>query len=671
MAKPDKKACDRHRELVREINHHNHLYYVLDQPGISDSEYDLLFDQLLKLEETFPDLITPDSPSQRVGSKPSKRFEPVPHRLPMLSLQKVTSVDEFAEFDRRVREGLEITDDAEYVTEPKLDGLAVELVYRDGLFVTGSTRGDGNVGEDVTTNLKTIRSIPMRLSDKAADKYPLLEVRGEVIMRRSDLEKLNLRLESEGIPRLANPRNAAAGSLRQLDPKVTASRPLVLYAYAVSELELDGLPTQQAVMDFLRTEGFRINEHFAAVDGIKGVEDRFASLGLKRPDLDYEIDGMVVKVNGFSQQRILGQISRAPRWAVAWKFAAETAETILVDVDFSVGRTGAVTPVAKLEPVRVGGVNVSNASLHNEDELNELDLHRGDTVTVRRAGDVIPDVVAVIADKRPAGTDKIVFPTTCPSCGSPIVRSEGESAHRCLNIGCPAQVEGRLVHFVSKTGFDIDGLGDKLIRQLIAKELVTDPADLFFLTPDDLLSLDLVAEQKAANLLEAIDRSRLVDLPRIIYALGIIGVGEAAARLLAEQFGAFDSLFEASVETMEDIDGIGPVIARNIRDFFDNTANRDMIAKLRQGEVRFPDYRSAQTAGRFSGKSFVLTGKLSQPRNHFKNIVIENGGKVVSAVSGKTDFVLAGDDPGSKLDKARKLGITVLTEDAFGQLLAE
>jgi DNA ligase (NAD+) len=669
MPKPDDKVIAEYKKLKDEINHHNRLYYVEDRPVISDAEYDRLFDRLLELEKQYPELVTPDSPSQRVGFPPSKKFEPVPHRIPMLSLQKVTSMEEFIEFDRRVRQGLETEEEIEYVTEPKLDGVAVELVYENGILVTGSTRGDGFTGENVTPNLKTIKNVPLMISERAAKSYPLLEVRGEVIMRRSAFEKLNAQLVQQNQAPLANPRNGAAGSLRQLDPSITASRPLIFYAYGISETRLPDLDRQSKVMAFLKEEGFLINDLVRTAKGVKEVEQAFEKLERLREQLDYDIDGMVVKVDRFDQQEILGQISRAPRWAVAWKFAAELAETVVNDVEFSVGRTGIITPIAKLKPVKVAGVIVSNASLHNEDELNKLDVHLGDTVTVRRAGDVIPEVVRVHTEKRPKGAVKVRYPKNCPSCGMKIVRPPGEAAHRCLNPACPAQVEGRLFHFASKGGFDIEGLGGKLARQLIKEKLVKDPADLFFLTKEQLLPLELMADKKAQNLLDAIDRSRATELPKLIYALGIIGVGEAAAKLLAERFGTFDKLQQASVEELEQIQGIGPVIARNIRDFFDNEGNRRMLEKMQKGGVVFPPYRVTAKKTPLAGKTFVITGTLSKPRNHFKQLIEEHGGKVAGSVSAKTDYLLCGVDPGSKLDKAKKLGINIINEEQLNELL--
>ena len=670
MKDTDPVIIEELKKLRSDIDRHNRLYYVDDSPELSDAEYDRLFDRLIQIERDHPELITPDSPSRRVGAPPSKKFEPVGHRVPMLSLQKVTTAEEFADFDRRVTEGVESDEEMEYIIEPKLDGLAVELVYEEGLFVLGSTRGDGATGENVTVNLRTIGSIPLRLSDDTASRYPRLEVRGEVIIRKSAFERLNKFLEEQKLAGLANPRNAAAGSLRQLDSSVTASRPLLFYAYRISATDLPDLVSQDAAIDLLRKEGFKLNEHIAVVKGQSEVERGFQRFQELRPSLDYDIDGMVVKVNRFDLQSQLGQISRAPRWAVAWKFAAELAETVLEDVEFSVGRTGAITPVAKLMPVRVSGVTVSNASLHNEDELNELDARIGDRVVIRRAGDVIPEVVSVITEHRPKGARKLKFPKSCPSCGMEITRLEGEAAYRCLNSGCPAQLEGRLFHFASKGGFDIEGLGDKLARQLIERELVKDPSDLFLLTREQLLTLDLMADKKADNLLAAIDRSRRTELPRIIYALGIIGVGEAAARLLAGQFGSLEKLILAKQETLEEIAGIGPVIAENLYDYFNHEGNRKMLLKMRQGGVVFPTFTDETVSRKLAGKSFVITGTLSQSRDSFKKRILQEGGKVSGSVSAKTDYLLCGESPGSTRAKAEKLGVEILTEKQFESLLS-
>jgi len=669
MVAPDKKILAELKELRTEINRHSRLYYTDDKPAISDAEYDRLFDRMLEIERQFPKLVTPDSPSQRVGAPVSKKFATVQHRVPMLSLQKVTTEDEFEQFDRRVREGLETSGEIEYITEPKLDGLAVELVYEHGLFVLGSTRGDGRSGENITVNLRTLRTVPLRLSEETAKRYPLLEVRGEVIMKKSAFAHLNDALEANNLPPLANPRNAAAGSLRQLDSSVTASRPLMFYAYGISDTDLESLDRHQRVMELLRHEGFLINDLIAPTTGTEGVGRAFETLQSVREQLDYEIDGMVVKVDRFNQQTILGQISRAPRWAVAWKFAAETAQTVVEEIEFSVGRTGVVTPVATFEPVKVSGVYVSRATLHNADRMQELDIRKGDTVTVRRAGDVIPEVVEVNKTRRPASTKAVKIPIKCPSCRGSVTRTEGEAAHRCLNPACPAQLERRLFHFASKSGFDIEGLGGKLARQLIDEKLVRNPADLFFLTKEQLLPLDLMAEKKAQNLLNAIDQSRTTPLPRLIYALGIPSVGEAAAGLLAGQFETFEKFETTSTEELTAVDGIGPIIAACIGDFFANEGNQSMLKRMREGGVQFPVFQSLAATGKLAGKTFVITGTLSQPRGYFKNLIEEHGGRVASAVSAKTNYLLGGADAGSKLAKARKLGTTIINESGLEQLL--
>ncbi len=668
MAIPE-NVIKEYNKLVAEIEKHNRLYYVLDSPEISDAEYDRLFDRLLEIEKQYPELINDTSPSQRVGAPPLGKFETVTHRVRMLSLQKVTTAEEFAQFDRRVRQGLGVESDIEYTAEPKLDGLAVELVYENGSLSVGSTRGDGAKGENITANLKTIRSIPLRLSDSTAAKYPLMEVRGEVILRKSDFERLNARMTERELPPFANPRNAAAGSLRQLDSRVTAERPLIFYAYGISATDLPDLETHSDTMRFLKHEGFRINENLVTVRGVAQVAKTFDKLEKIRPELDYEIDGMVIKVNRYSDQVILGEIARAPRWAVAWKFAAEEAETVILDVDFQVGRTGIITPVAKLKPVHVGGVIVSNASLHNEDEIHAHDLMIGDTVIVKRAGDVIPDVVKVLAEKRTGREKPIKMPDKCPSCGSKTIRPAGEAAWRCTNIACPAQVIERLSYFASKDAMDIEGMGGKLAIQLYENNLVEDPSDIYFLTKEKLLPLDLMADKKAQNILNAIEASKNRELPNIIIALGIFGVGETAARTLAAHFETIDNLMQADEEALISIDGIGPIIARSIVDYFSKPTNRKMIDKMKKAGVLFKPYKIVKGAQPLIGKTFVITGTLSKPRGHFKKLIEDAGGKVTGSVSAKTDYLLMGVDPGSKYDNAKKLGVTIIDEDGLNQLL--
>jgi DNA ligase (NAD+) len=663
-----KKEAEKLRE---EINEHNYRYHVLDDPTISDREFDRLLDRLIELEEKHRGLRTPDSPTQRVGAPPSKKFEPIKHRFQMLSLQKVTRKEEFADFDRRVRDGIGRSDgDVEYVFEPKLDGLAVELVYENGLLTVGSTRGDGITGENITPNLKTIRSIPLRLSDDVAKKYPLLEVRGEIIIRRSDFEKLNKAQEKKGLAQFANPRNAAAGSVRQLDSSITASRPLIFYAYGISDHELPDLSTQWQTMQFLREERFPVNEHLQKLNGIDQTASAFAKLEKERPDLDYEIDGAVIKVDSFEDQVRLGQVSRAPRWAIAWKFAAETAETVLEDVIFSVGRTGVITPVASLKPVRVSGVEVKRASLHNEDELKDKDIRIGDHVIIRRAGDVIPEVVNVLPEKRTGKEKPVEMPSKCPECGSPVKRIEGEAAHRCYNPLCPAQLVERVFHFAGKSGMDIEGLGGKLAQQLLDQKVIERPEDIYYLEKVDLLPLDLMADKRAQNLIDAIDASRNRPLPNIINALGIPGVGETAAKLLADRFGTIDNLMKASKGDLENIGGIGPILAQSIEEFFSGKDTKRMIERMKKAGVKFPKFKtSTKEIPGVSGKTFVITGTLSRPRDHYKKVIEQSGGKVASSVSKNTDYVLCGESPGSKLDKAKKLGTEILDEDGFTNLL--
>ncbi len=669
MAKAPQQIINELNKLREEIHYHNRKYYVDDSPLISDAEFDKLFDRLVEIEKQFPELISPDSPSRRVGAVPSKKFETVAHRIPMLSLQKVTTPEEFAGFDRRVKEGLEINGEVAYFTEPKMDGLAVELVYRNGIFELGLTRGDGATGENITPNLRTIKSIPLLLSDNAAKRFPLLEVRGEVIMRRTDFEKLNETLKANNQEPLANARNGAAGSLRQLNSAITASRPLIFYAYGVSDTKLSGLNTQQKVIELLQAEGFVVNKLAHLSKGAAAIEKDFDALVKRRSALDFDIDGMVAKVNSFEYQELLGQISRAPRWAVAWKFAAEQAETVVENIEFSVGRTGVITPIAKLKPVHVSGVTVSNASLHNEDEVKTLDVRKGDTVVVRRAGEVIPEVVEVIYEKRLANAKPEKFPTKCPSCSEPVVRPEGEAAHRCLNFSCPAQVEGRLTHFASKAGLDIEGLGEKLARQLTLEGLVKNPADLFFLKKEQLLPLELFAEKKAENLISAIEKARRAELPKIIAALGIIGVGETSAKLLAQEFEQIDKLMNAPHDDLVAVPGIGPVIAANIVMFFSNKKHRKMIEKMKKGGVKFSPYKKSAASSVLKGKSFVITGTLSMPRPHFKKLIEDNGGKVTGTVSSKTDYLLCGAEAGSKLDDAKKLAVKVIGEEELNKLL--
>ncbi|MEE9442442.1 MAG: NAD-dependent DNA ligase LigA [candidate division Zixibacteria bacterium] len=662
-------------KLREDIEEHNYQYYICDNPTVSDAEYDRLFDRLLEIEKQYPDLVTSSSPSRRVGAPPSEKFEKVKHRIPMLSLQKVTTFEEFKEFDMRIQKflGHWALIDMEYIFMPKYDGLAIELVYENGQLITGSTRGDGRIGENITPNIKTIQYIPLHLSQETAKIYPLLEIRGEVVMPIDEFKRINEMQESLGLPPFANPRNAAAGSVRQLDSRITASRNLKFWPYGISQQDLPRLNKYSEVLELLRNEKFLIREDQFSVYNIGNLENlhnQLQNLVERRQYLDYDIDGAVIQVNDFEFQQRLGQVSRAPRWAVAWKFAAETAETILEDVIFQVGRTGIITPVAALKPVRVGGVEVKRASLHNEDELREKGVHIGDAVIVRRAGDVIPEVVEVIESKRPEGSHAVKFPDSCPSCYEPIFRLEGEAAYRCINAACPAQIVEKIFHFASKGGMDIEGLGGKLALQLAQKKLVQSPADIYFLTKEDLLPLDLMADKRAQNLLDAIDESKSRPLPNIIFALGIPGVGETAARTLAERFGTIDNLISASFEDLDSISGIGPILAESIVGYLSNDAGKEIISQMKKGGVKFTAFKSERREVEgIAGKTFVITGTLSKPRDHFKKLIENAGGKVASSVSKKTDYLLAGEKAGSKLDKAKKLGVEIISEEILAGLL--
>ncbi len=673
-----KKIQTQHAELKRDLERYSRAYYLDDKPLVSDAEFDRLFDSLLELEKKYPALVTADSPSQRIGAPPSSKFAKIKHRERMLSLQKVNTAEDFEEFDRRVREGLYDKEEAqsktiEYVIEPKLDGLAVELVYENGVLSVGSTRGDGVTGEEITANLKTIQSIPLRLSEPTSKRWPMIEVRGEVYMPLAQFKVMNAKLQESGASVMANPRNGAAGSLRQLDSRITASRPLRFFAYSAHCPDVsfsEEFKTQFHTLEFLRKEAFPINPLSTVCVGVNSVAKEFEALTKKRTSLDYEIDGLVIKVNQFSEQIKLGVIARAPRWAVAWKFAAEEAETVVEDVIFSVGRTGVITPVASLKPVRVSGVIVSNASLHNEDEIKGLDLRIGDHVIIRRAGDVIPDVREVVFDKRDGSEKKVTFPKKCPSCGEKLLRAEGEAAYKCSNSLCPAQLVARVYHFGSKSGFDIDGFGEKLARQLVERELIRTPADLFFLDKETVLELDLMADKRATNLLSAIEKAKATPLPQALYALGIPGIGETSAVALADSFGSLDGISAADVEELVAIDGIGPLLAQSLVEFFADEKNLAMIARLKEAGLKFPHVQNPGTSdGALSGLTFVITGTLTKPRGEFKKLIEQNSGKVASALSSKTDYLLAGEKAGSKLKKAEKLSVAVIDEDELNSLI--
>lgn len=663
---PDKQIVARAQALRDEIHRHNYLYYVLDQPEVSDAEYDRLFDELTSLEKQYPQLVTPDSPTQRVGAPPLDAFKTVRHSLPMLSLGKATSEQEFLDFHRRVTE-LSRTNVIRYVAEPKFDGLAVEVVYREGVFSLGATRGDGTVGEDVTLNLKTVKSIPLRLRGRDVPEW--IEVRGEVIMNKEDFARLNKEREASGDPLFANPRNAAAGSVRQLDSKVTAARPLTLFAHGTGRLSGKELSTHWDTLAYLKQLGFKVSEPIklcATIDEVKSYYEKILTL---RDRLPYEIDGIVIKVNDFELQRRLGEISRSPRWAVAWKFPAQQEHTVVRDIVVSVGRTGALTPVALLEPVRVAGVEVSRATLHNEDEVRKKDVRIGDTVVIQRAGDVIPEVVKVIEAKRTGRERPFIMPEFCPVCGSKVERPEGESVHRCTGLACPAQIKEHLAHFASKGAMDIDGLGYKLLEQMVDKGIIKDQADLYVLEKEDLMKMDRMGDKLAQNLLDAIDRSRKPALAKLIYALGIRNVGEHLATVLARNFKSLDTLAKQTVEDLTQVHEIGPIVAESIYNFFRNPKNLQVLEKLKKGGVVFPEEKSDVRESTLAGKTFVLTGGLdSMTRDQARKLIEALGGRVASSVSKKTDFVIAGKDPGSKYAEAQRLGITILDEEEFKRL---
>lgn len=657
-------------KLREEIRHHNYLYYVLDQPEISDAEYDALFRRLQELEAQHPELVTPDSPTQRVGAPPAEGFATVTHAVPMRSLSNAFDADELREFDRRVRKILD-TDRVTYVAEPKLDGLSVELVYRDGVLVQGSTRGDGVTGEDVTANLRTIKSIPLRLRPIDGRVPPLFEARGEVYIDKADFLRLNQAREKEGLSLFANPRNLAAGSLRQLDPKVTASRPLKFFGYDIGRIEGIEIQTQEELLRTLPKLGIRANPLYTVCDGIEEAIAFYEEMGKTREELPYEADGVVVKVNDFAARRILGEIARSPRWAIAGKFPAEQGITQVKDIIVQVGRTGALTPVAVLEPVRVRGVEISRATLHNEDEVRRKDIRIGDTVVVQRAGDVIPEVVRPLPERRTGKEREFRMPDRCPVCGSKVVRVPGEAAHRCPNISCPARIKESILHFVSKGGFDIDGIGEKLVDQLVDKGIVRKVSDLFHLDKETLVGLERMGEKSAENLLAAIEKSKKIDLPKFLFALGISEVGEHTAEVLAQHFGSLERLMDASADDLLEVPEIGPATAQAIVDFFGNPENRALIAELQKAGVRIAAEK-AQASEALAGKKFVFTGTLSTMTRAEAGARVKRLGATVSAsVSRKTDYVVVGENPGSKADRARALGVRMLTEDEFLDLLSQ
>ncbi|MDB5766178.1 MAG: lig [Collimonas fungivorans] len=660
--------------LAAELNRHNHSYYVLDNPSIPDAEYDQLFRELQALEQAHPELNTPDSPTQRVGAAPLPLFEQVTHSIPMLSLGNGFEDNDIIEFDRRVRDGLDTQADSdiEYAAELKFDGLAINLRYEDGVLVQAATRGDGTTGENVTSNIRTVRAIPLRLHTEHPPK--VLDVRGEVLMFKDDFAKLNARQREAEMKEFANPRNAAAGSLRQLDSRITAQRTLRFFAYGIGMLEgADMPPSHSALLDWYSQLGLPVCKERGVVKGASGLLDFFRDIGGKRPQLPYEIDGVVYKVNRLLQQQTLGFVSRAPRFALAHKFPAEEATTQVLGIEVQIGRTGAVTPVARLAPVFVGGVTVTNATLHNEDEVRRKDIHIGDTVIVRRAGDVIPEVVSFVPELRPADAQPFVMPSQCPICGSAIVKLEDEAIARCSGgwVKCAAQRKGGLQHFASRRAMDIEGLGDQLIEQLVDRDVIHTAADLYKLGLVKLAALDRMADKSAQNVMSALEKSKSTTLGRFIYALGIRHVGEATAKELATHFGNIDGLLQASEEQLLEVADIGPVVARSLLAFFADPLNRELVEQLRAAGIHWPENLPAAGGSKFLlGKTFVLTGSLPTLTRDAAAAMIEAaGGKVTGSVSKKTSYVVAGAEAGSKLTKAEELNIPILDEDGLRTLL--
>ncbi|MGQ9858469.1 MAG: NAD-dependent DNA ligase LigA [Thermodesulfobacteriota bacterium] len=666
------QARERIEELRRAIHYHNYRYYVLDDPEISDAQYDAMFRELEELERAFPHLITPESPTQRVGAPPLEKFPTVEHAQPMLSLANCFKDQEAREFDERIRRFLRRKEPLEYVVEPKMDGVAVELVYSQGVLRTAATRGDGIRGEDVTQNIRTIKSIPLRLlgPDSGAPPIPeRLDVRGEVFMAVKDFILLNEHRERAGEPLFANPRNAAAGSLRQLDSSVTAQRPLDMFAYGVGEARGVSAETHWEMLASLRAWGLKVNPLVKLCTGIDEAIQRYHELLQMRHSLPYEADGAVFKVNSLALQRILGEISRSPRWAIAFKFPSRQETTVVRDIQVQVGRTGVLTPVAILEPVRVAGVTVSRATLHNQDEIDRKDVRVGDTVLVQRAGDVIPEIAGVVLERRPPSTRPFRMPRNCPVCGSTVMRLEGEAAHRCTGISCPAKLKESILHFASKKAMDIDGLGEKLVDQLVDRGLVRSLENLYELTMEQLMALDRMAEKSASNLMLSIQMSREVPLERFYNALGIRHVGEHLARVLAREFPRPDLLMEASEEQLVRIQDVGPKVAKAIASFFAEPENRRVVNRLLELGVR-PVAPRGPAGSTFEGKTVVFTGALStMTRQEAQALVQRLGGRAASSVSSKTDLVVAGAGAGTKLQEAKRLGIRVVTEEEFLAML--
>jgi DNA ligase (NAD+) len=674
VSSPHGRAGARAAELRAAIERHNYRYYVLDDPEIADVEYDRMFRELQALEDRYPELCTEDSPTRRVGAAPVAGFSPVPHLLPMLSLDNAFTPEELISFDRRVRERLKSEDPVDYSAETKLDGTAISLLYERGRLVRGATRGDGETGEDVSHNVRTIQSIPLKLRGRGHPAQ--IEIRGEVYMPSAGFEALNTRLANEGAKTFVNPRNAAAGTLRQLDPRITASRPLEFYAYGVGYYEDGELPSRHSeILHVLREWGVRVSPLSSVVQGADQCQAYYDEVGRKRDSLPYEIDGVVFKVDRLDLQQALGFVSRAPRWAIASKFPAQEMMTVVRGVDFQVGGTGAVAPVVRIEPVFVGGVTVSNATLHNIDEIERKDVRIGDTVIVRRAGDVIPEIVSVVSERRKGRPGRVTLPETCPACGADVVRPEGQVAARCSGgLVCPAQRKEKLRHFVSRRAMDIEGLGAKLVQQLVntgvAGRTIETPADIYALTADELAGLERMGEKSARKLVAAIQRSKTTTLSRFLFALGVPEVGEATAANIVRHFGDLEQILAAEQGELEAIPDVGPVVAQHVYEFFRQPENLAVLQELRAHGVEWPAEKRVDSASqRLKGRTFVLTGSLeSMTREQARERIEALGGKVTSSVSAKTDYVVTGSEPGSKLKKAQALGVTVLDEAGFMQM---
>ncbi len=653
-------------QLRAKIHYHNYRYYVLDEPEISDADYDRLFVELGELERKYPELITPDSPTQRIGAKPVAEFGTYEHSIPMLSLNSVNTEVAVRDFDERVRRMLDV-EEIEYVVEPKIDGLAMELVYENGVFIVGSTRGDGKTGENITQNLKTIKTLPLRI---LSETVPLLEVRGEVFMPVNKFKELNDVLGAKGARMFANPRNAAAGSVRQLDPRVTASRPLDFFAYGIGRMEGKTFSTQWEVLEYLHKIGFKVSPLIRRFKEFEDVLKYHDEVKEKRDELDYEIDGIVVKVNGIEYQERVGLISRSPRWAIAYKFPAREEFTTVNDIVVQVGRTGALTPVAILAPVQISGVTVSRATLHNEDELRRKDVRIGDTVVVERAGDVIPEVVSVIKSKRTGAEKEFRMPDRCPICGADVLK-EGPIV-RCIGVSCSAQLKERLKHFASLRAMNIDGLGEKVIAQLCDRDMVSDAADLFFLTKTKLLKLDRMGDKLARKILNALEKSKHTTLSRLIYALGIRHVGAHTASLLADNFRDMETLRNAGYDALVSIPEVGPEVAKSVILFFEQGGTKDLLGKLEQAGVWYERKEVVLVEKKvLEGQTFVFTGRISMPREEANSLVERLGGKVALSVSKKTDYVVAGEEAGSKLEKAEKLGVKIIDEAEFMEIIRD